>query len=322
LAPNTSNAAPRLRQKIAHDAVRARSARANLGFRGVKIAVIGANGQLGSDIVRAARHRGVQAVALTHADCDARDPVSLDRALAGIGAGDVVVNTAAMHNVDACELDPETAVAVNSRGAYYVARAAETRGAAGVFVSTDFVFDGVKRAPYVESDQPAPLSVYGATKYTGEALASSMPQHYIMRVSSLFGVAGASGKGGNFVETMLALAHAGEAPKVVDDLTMSPTSTADAAGLLLELLRRRAPAGIYHCSNDGALTWREFADEIFAQCGLAVRAQPIRAKEAGRRARRPPYSALRSERLASLDLRARPWRDGLTDYLRAKGYRS
>ena len=288
----------------------------------MKIAVIGANGQFGADIVRAARARGVDVIELTHAECDVRDEPSLHRALEGVAAGDVVVNTAAAHHVDECETDPETAVAINARGAYHVARATAARGATAVFVSTDFVFDGVKRAPYVETDQPAPLNVYGATKYAGEALTRSARQHYIIRVSSLFGIGGARGKGGNFVETMVARARVGEVPKVVDDIVMSPTSTADAAGLLLDLLARAAPFGIYHCSNAGACTWREFADEIFAQCGLALRAQPSNAKEAGRRARRPAYSALASERLAQLDLRARPWREALADYLRAKGYRA
>jgi dTDP-4-dehydrorhamnose reductase len=288
----------------------------------VKLAVIGANGQFGSDLVREARDRGVEVLALTRAECDVRDVGSLERALAGVTAGDAVVNTAAAHNVDACEGDSETAVAVNVRGAYHAAHVAAARGAKAVFVSTDFVFDGAKRAPYVEGDQPAPLSVYGATKYAGEALVRSVPHHLILRVSSLFGVAGASGKGGNFVETMLARAREGVTPKVVDDITMSPTSTADAARLLLDLLARSAPPGIYHGANAGACTWREFADEIFAQSGLSLRAAPIGVKETGRRAHRPPYSALASERLASLDLRTRPWREALADYLRAKGYRS
>lgn len=288
----------------------------------MKIAVIGANGQFGSDIVRAARDRGMDVIALTHADCDVRDEASLARALAGVTEGDAVVNTAAMHKVDECEADPEAAVACNARGAHHAAHVAAARGATAVFTSSDYVFDGVKHTPYVESDQPSPLSVYGATKYAGEALVRSVPRHYVIRVSSLFGVAGARGKGGNFVETMLTRARAGERPTVVDDITMSPTSTADAAGLLLDLLARQAPAGIYHCANDGACTWREFADEIFAQCGLTMRSQPATAAEIGGRARRPSYSALTSERLASLDLRARPWREALADYLRSKGYRS
>ena len=286
----------------------------------MKIAVIGANGQFGSDIVRAARVRGLQVVPLEHADADVRDAQSLRRALADINAGDAVINTAAFHKSEDCEADPEMAVAVNTRGAYHAAEAAKVRGATAVYVSTDFVFDGTKRTPYVESDEPAPLSVYGATKYAGEALVRSAPKHYVVRVSSLFGISGARSKGGNFVETMLALARRGEAPRVVDDLVMSPTSSADAAGLLLDLFARDAPAGIYHCSNEGACSWREFADEIFVQCGLTVRAQPIKSSHMGVRARRPAYSALASEKLEALGLHARPWRDALADYLRAKGH--
>jgi len=272
--------------------------------------------------VRVALERSMSVIQLTRADCDVRDPGSLDRALTGIGAGGVVINTAASHNVDRCEIETEVAVAVNARGAYNAACAAAQRGAIAVFISTDYVFDGAKRAPYVESDLPTPLSVYGATKYAGEALVKAVPLHLIVRVSSLFGLAGSSGKGGNFVETMLKRARDGEKPAVVDDIVMSPTSTADAARLLIDLLASGAPPGTYHCSNEGACSWREFADEIFAQSGLTLRAKPILAKDSGRTARRPAYSALASERLKTLGLRARPWRDALADYLRAKGYRS
>jgi dTDP-4-dehydrorhamnose reductase len=287
----------------------------------LKLAVIGANGQFGSDIVRVAQQRSMKVIALKHADVDVRDAKSLRHALADVDTGDAVINTAAFHKSDDCETDPETAVAINTRGAYEAAQAAKARRATAVYISTDYVFDGAKRTPYVESDQPAPLSVYGATKYAGEALVRSVPQHYVVRVSSLFGISGARSKGGNFVETMLSLARRGETPRVVDDIVMSPTWTADAAGLLLDLLARSAPPGIYHCSNEGACSWREFADEIFAQCGLTVRAQPIKSSDVGGRARRPAYSALASERLGSLGLRARPWRDALADYLRAKGHR-
>ena len=285
----------------------------------MKLAIIGANGQFGSDIARAARVRNVEVIELTHQDCDVRDRASLDRALSAVGPGDVVVNTAAMHKTDECELRPAAAVEVNVHGAYHAALAAAARGAIPMYVSTDYVFDGAKRTPYVESDAPLPLQVYGSSKAAGEALVRLVASHYVVRVSSLFGVAGSSGKGGNFVETMFARGRGGERPRVVDDIVSSPTATADAAALLVDLVERKAPFGTYHLSNEGAATWREFADEIFTQTGLPVRADPIKSKDL-MGLRRPAYSALASEKLGDLGLRARPWREALRDYLKAKGY--
>lgn len=284
------------------------------------IAVIGANGQLGSDVVSAARARGVETLAFTHAECDVRDATAVARVLAPLRDGDIVINTAAFHKTDEAEARAADAVAVNASGAFDVARTAGLRGARSVYVSTDYVFDGAKRAPYVESDAPNPINVYGATKAAGEALVGWFGGSIVIRVSALFGVAGSSGKGGNFVETMLAKARAGDVPRVVDDIVTSPTSTADAAGLLLELLSRNAPPGVYHLANVGSCSWREFADEIFTLCDLAVRAQPISARDLDAAARRPLFSALASERLSDLGLRSRPWRDALVDYLRAKGH--
>ena len=286
----------------------------------MKIAVIGAPGQYGSDFVRIARERRFEVLALGHQDCDVRDRASLDRALSSIGAGDVVVNTAAMNKTDDCELMPAATVEVNVHGAYHAALAASARGAIPVYISTDYVFDGTKKTPYVESDPASPLSVYGSSKAAGEALVRLVKAHYIIRVSSLFGVSGSRGKGGNFVETMLARGQRGERPRVVDDIISSPTSTADSAALLLDLLERGAPFGTYHLANDGAASWREFADEIFTQCRLPVRAEPIKIKDLPMGARRPAYSALASEKLGKLGLSARPWRDGLRDYLKAKGH--
>ena len=262
----------------------------------------------------------MQALEITHAQCDVRDATAVARALAPLRGGDVVINTAAFHKTDEAETHAADAVAVNAFGAFDIARAAGERGARSVFVSTDYVFDGAKRAPYVESDAPNPINVYGATKAAGEALVGWFGGSIVVRVSALFGVSGSSGKGGNFVETMLAKARAGEVPRVVDDIVTSPTSTADAAGLLLELLNRQAPPGIYHLANAGSCSWREFADEIFTLCDLSVRAQPVRARDLDAAARRPLFSALASERLGDLGLRSRPWRDALVDYLRAKGH--
>ena len=287
----------------------------------MKIAVIGANGQVGSEIVGAAKDARMTVLALTRADCDVTDPKSLARAFASLSQGDVVVNTAAFHRTDECEHHPDLAVRVNASGAFACANAARERGAAIAYISTDFVFDGVKSTPYVESDAPRPLGVYGATKAAGEALvAATNPLHYVARLSSVFGVAGSSGKGGNFVETMLRLAREGKRPRVVSDIVMSPTSARDAARLLVELIELRAAPGTYHLANEGGCSWLEFADAIFEESGSSLRATPVKSAEHVARSPRPAYSVLASEKLAALGLAARPWRAGLHDYLLAKGH--
>ena len=282
----------------------------------MQIAVIGANGQVGSEIVVAAHSANCDVLALTHADCDVTDRASLDRAFRRLSDGDAVVNTAAFHRTDACEADPERAMAVNALGAYNVAVAAHARSAAVVFVSTDYVFDGGSRQPYVESDAPRPINAYGVSKLAGEMLlAHANAASYVTRISSVFGIAGSSGKGGNFVETMVAKADAASPPDVVDDIVMSPTYAADAAALLVQLLVRHAPFGTYHLSNAGACSWCEFADAIFTAIGSPMRARPIKSQQASGAAQRPRYSALASERLAPLGLASRPWRDALDAYL-------
>jgi dTDP-4-dehydrorhamnose reductase len=141
-----------------------------------------------------------------------------------------------------------------------------------------------------------------------------------LRIASVFGTAGSAGKGGNFVETMLAKAGRGERIEVVDNIVMSPTYAADAAALTVALVIRRAPAGIYHLANSGACSWREFADEIFATAGLATRALPVATVPGASRVRRPAYSVLASEKLEQFGLAARPWQAGLREYLVQKGH--
>ena len=237
--------------------------------------------------------------------------------------GDVVVNTAAFHRTDECEDKPDRALSVNAIAAHRVSVEACRRNATVVYISTDFVFDGAQSKPYVESDAAHPLNVYGMTKQAGEMLVRmANPHHYITRMSAVFGVAGSSGKGGNFVETMVTKARAGESPRVVDDIVMAPTSASDAAILLVNLVQTRAPFGVYHLANGGECTWYEFANAIFELTGSPVRATPVHAKEVGGKAPRPPYSVLASEKLAKLGLKARPWREALSEYLVQKGYRT
>lgn len=288
----------------------------------MRIAVIGGNGQVGTDLVAAARAAGLDVLPLTHADCDVTDRASLDAAFRDLGEGDFVANTAAFHRTDACEDDPERAMAVNALGAFNAAAAASERGAGIVFVSTDFVFDGSKDSAYVESDVPKPINAYGVSKFAGEMLAAhANPSHYVVRISSVFGAAGASGKGGNFVETIISKARAGAPIDVVDDIVMAPTYAADAGRLMVALLSTRAPFGVYHLANSGECSWFDFADAILADSGLGARARAISSADVAGKARRPRRSTLASEKLKSLGLVARPWRDALDAYLVEKGYR-
>lgn len=289
----------------------------------MRIAVIGARGQVGSEIVAAASSAGLEVLPLTHADCDVTDRASLDTVLRDLRVGDAVVNTAAFHRTDACEDDPERAMEANALGAFNAAAAAHERGASAVFISSDFVFDGAKGTAYVESDAPRPINAYGVSKFAGEMLAAHAdPSHYIVRISSVFGKAGASGKGGNFVETIVSKAKSGAPIEVVDDIVMAPTYAADAARLTVALLAKQAPAGVYHLANAGECSWREFADAILGAIGSSARARPISSSDVGGKARRPKRSTLASEKLAPLDLHTRPWREALDAYLVEKGHRS
>ncbi|HXW51077.1 MAG TPA: dTDP-4-dehydrorhamnose reductase [Candidatus Acidoferrales bacterium] len=287
----------------------------------MRIAVIGAKGQVGSEIVAAANAHGIETLALSHETIEVTDQRSVERALEGLRTGDLVVNAAAFHRTDACEDEPDRALSINTVAAYRVALEAHKHGASVAYISSDFVFDGGKREPYVESDAPHPLNVYGMTKLAGEFLVSTANlANYIVRISAVFGVAGSSGKGGNFVETMVAKARAGEAPKVVDDIVMVPTSARDAAELMVQLALRRAPYGIYHLANAGQCSWYEFAQTILASVGSKVRPEAISAAETKGKAARPAYSVLASERLAPIGIATRSWKLALDEYLRAKGY--
>lgn len=286
----------------------------------MRVAVIGAGGQVGTEVVRAARAAGFEVLALSHEQCPVEDRTALDEALSALGPGDVVVNTAAYHRTDACEDHPEEAFAINAVGARNAALSAQARGAAIVYYSSDYVFDGAQSArPYVESDLVSPINAYGVSKVAGEMFVRiSNPLAYVLRIASVFGVAGSRGKGGNFVETMLAKARRGEKIEVVDDIVMTPTYAADAAGLTMSLLATGAPPGTYHLTNSGACSWHEFARAIIASAGFDAEIAAVTSASMPAPARRPAYSALASERLSSLGLSARPWRDALTDYFRCK----
>ena len=282
-----------------------------------RVAIFGSTGQLGielADVFR--RSEGFDVIPLTHEDVDCADGGSVRNVLGG-ARPEIVINSAAYVRVDDCEDHAREAFEVNAIGALNVARVCAELDAVCVYISTDYVFDGLKRAPYVESDPVCPINVYGASKLAGEFLTrQTAPRWLIVRAASLFGRAGARGKGGNFVEAIIAKAKRGEPLTVVNDVRMSPTYARDAAAALVGLLNTRAE-GVVHLTNNGACSWYEFAARAVELAGLRTSISPVSSEEYPSRARRPKNSALVSEH-ASVKLRS--WQDALKAYLLEKGH--
>jgi dTDP-4-dehydrorhamnose reductase len=273
----------------------------------VKLLVTGAAGMLGRDVMLAAGNAGHEVVGYGRAELDVTDPAALERRLE-LERPDVVINCAAWTDVDGAETAEEAAFAVNGRGAGNVAAAAAQVEARIVHVSTDYVFDGAKGAPYVESDQPASLSAYGRTKLAGEeAVAAANKRHFIVRSAGLFGVGGR-----NFVETMLQLAEDRSEVTVVRDQVGSPTYTWHLAYGIVRLIEG-IEYGIHHMAAAGQCSWYEFAREIFEQAGVECRVLSITSEEFGAAAPRPAFSALVSQREHAIRLPS--WQDGLAGYL-------
>jgi dTDP-4-dehydrorhamnose reductase len=257
-----------------------------------RVVLTGAGGQLGRALLD--ELTGENVLAFTRADWDVTQLPPRD-VLGGPTQPALVLHAAAYTAVDAAEGDPGTAEAVNVLGTHN----AVSLGAPLVYYSTDYVFDGVKGEPYVESDAPRPLSVYGRTKLAGER---EVREGWVARSSWLFGATGT-----NFVRTMLALGREREEVSVVDDQRGSPTYVEHLAEATRALVR--LPHGLYHVAADGDCTWADFAEAIFAEAGLSCRVRRITTAELGRPAPRPAYSVLRSEHAEAP--RLPHWRDGL-----------
>jgi dTDP-4-dehydrorhamnose reductase len=292
-----------------------------------RVALIGSNGQLGSDIARLwaasdGGQRGDELIGLVHNDIEVTDEAQVRSVLSGIQPS-LVINTSAYHRVDECESNPLQALEVNGLGVKYLAEACRELGAVLLHFSTDYVFDGEARTPYRESDAAKPISAYGISKFAGEQyLRYLMPEdHILIRSSGLYGVAGASGKGGNFVETMLRFARTGREIKVVDDQVSAPTCTIDLAATVLEIIARGG-RGTYHVTNGGQCSWYDFAREIFSLTGLSPNLAPTTSADYAAAAMRPAYSVLENTRLPELGMAPlRPWQDALAEYLQLKGHR-
>jgi dTDP-4-dehydrorhamnose reductase len=261
-----------------------------------RVLITGAGGQLGHALAES--FAGAEVTALTRAEWDVVDP-----APPGLDP-DLVLHAAAWTRVDDAETDPAGAAQVNVTGTSNVA----ALGAPLVYFSTDYVFDGAKGEPYVESDRPRPQSVYGATKLEGEHVAGDA---WVVRSSWLFGVTGH-----NFVRTMLRLGTERDEVRVVADQVGSPTYV----GHLAEATRSLVglPRGVWHVAADGECSWAELAEAIFAEAGLRCRVVPITTAQYGAAAPRPAYSVLRSERPGAP--RLPHWREGLLECLGRLGH--
>lgn len=282
----------------------------------MKVAVVGSNGQLGRDVVRAFRANGDEVVALTHAELEIADRDAVAKTLRELQP-ELVVNTAAMHEVERCELQPEKAFAVNALGSRNLAMATRDIDAVLMHVSTDYVFDGCKGTPYEEQDSPRPLSVYGNTKLSGEYFVrSKIDKHFVLRTSAIYGTNPCRAKSGlNFVDLMLKLAKERTEVRVVDDEIVTPTATPELAEQMV-LLSRSKDYGLYHATAEGSCSWFRFAKEIFDMTNTNIRLTVAGPNEFPAKVPRPKCSVLENRGLKRLGLNIfRPWQDGLRNYL-------
>jgi dTDP-4-dehydrorhamnose reductase len=277
----------------------------------VKLLIAGAAGMLGRDLVLAAGNAGHDVVGFGRAELDVTDPAGLEKKF-DLERPDVVINAAAWTDVDGAEGAEEAAFAVNGTGAGNIAAAAASLGATVLYISTDYVFDGAKGSPYVESDQPAPLSAYGRTKLAGEeATAAANKRHFVVRSAGLFGIGGT-----NFVETMLRLAADHGEVLVVRDQATSPTYTWHLAYGIVRLIEG-IEYGIHHMAAAGHCSWYEFARDIFEQAKVECQVLSATTEMLGRPAPRPAFSALVSQREHAIRLPS--WQDGVAAYLAQRG---
>lgn len=282
----------------------------------MKVAVLGASGQLGMDVTAAYLAQGDEVVALTHEDVEVSWLESVRKSLES-ARPEVVINCAAFANVERCEDEPAPAFAVNATGARNVAQITDSLGVKLVHISTDYVFDGAKSTAYIEQDPPGPLNVYGNSKLSGEYFVRcTNPRHFVVRISGIYGDNPCRAKKGlNFVELMLKLARERDEVRVVDDQQVTPTPTIEIARQLT-LLSRTADYGIYHATSEGSCSWYEFARVIFELTGTDVRLERTNPGDFLTKAHRPKNSVLENAALKSRSLNVfTHWRKGLETYL-------
>jgi len=284
----------------------------------MKILLIGRTGQLGGDLLRGSK--GHEIVAPGRADVDVASIETVARAVRDVRP-DVLINTAAFHNVPLCEEKPDTAFRINCVAVRDMARLCNRSNVAFVTFSSDYVFNGGQRTPYREDDRPSPLQIYGITRAGGEyAALSEAPDHAIViRTCGLYGRSGGSSKGGNFVDKRIDDARRNAVLEMSSDQVVCPTSTDDLSRAVIRLLEHpnRQP-GIYHLVNEGECSWYDFTKAIYELLGLTVDLRPVDRKGRSGDMRRPLYSVLANTKAKALGIALPHWRDGLAVHLREK----
>jgi dTDP-4-dehydrorhamnose reductase len=284
------------------------------------VSIIGPNGQLGADLVKTFTKSGWKVHPITHAQISVENLDSVRKALKE-NKSDWVINTAAFHKVDECENDSEKAWLINTIGPQNIAQVANDLGSKAVFISSDYVFSGnlPVESSYGEDDFVSPVNAYGHSKAAGEvATLSADSKNIVVRISSVFGAAGSSGKGGNFVETIIKKAKNGDPLSVVNDIHMAPTYTVDASQIIHAVLDANA-YGKLHAANAGSATWFDFANEILKLTGLKTE---LAASQTNweQTPKRPKNSVLGGEKAKAISGNHHTWQDGLKRYLQEKGH--
>jgi dTDP-4-dehydrorhamnose reductase len=281
------------------------------------VLLVGGSGQLGTAITQT--WSDCEIAAPPHDALRLEDSAAVERSLREVKA-DVLVNAAAFADVDRCEIESDRAMEIN---AYAVGRTAEIAlraGAVFITLSTDYVFDGRKAAPYTEDDVPNPLSAYGRSKLEGERLvAASGARAFVVRTCGVYGPSRSAGGRRAFLDRVLG--GNGEPIRVVNDVVVSPTFAGDLALALRRLLDTRR-YGLYHAVNSGAVSWYDFAVEAAFQAGAKVAVEPISVAQWKARALRPAYSALDQTKLRSLGIAPPSWKEGIAAYLRVRALKA
>ena len=279
----------------------------------MRIALVGAEGQLGAAIAHECRP-GHDVLEITHSMLDITDDEAVRRLMAK-AKPDAIVNCAAYNDVDGAEDRPVDALNLNAFAVRALARAADACGCALVHYSTDFVFDGKASRPYTETDAPNPRGAYAASKLMGEWFAADAPRAYVLRVESLFGAVSSGRPAKGSVASILKSIQSGSEARVFEDRTISPTYVMDAAAATRKLLERSAPPGLYHCVNSGSCTWLDLAREVARRLGVEPKLVPVRMADAKLRAERPMYCVLSNAKLAARGITMPTWQDAVGRYV-------